>query len=253
MTKARILLFDLEVSPNLGYTYGRWQTNVLRIKEYADIMSFSYKWLDEDRVHHVSPLNTARKRGTSVSKSLAIMLHSLFDEADVVVAHNAYGFDVKVAQASFMRHNLGPPSPFKIIDTLRVARSQAKFPGGNSLNELGIYLGLGVKSEVGIRDLWFDCLQGDKKAWKLLEEYNNQDVVLLEKVYERMLPYIRNHPNLGDILQRDGVCPKCESKELQKRGFNKRRNGAVQRYQCQNCGGWSNESSLKRKGRLVNG
>lgn len=252
MTSAKILLYDLESSPNLGYAYGKWDTNLIKIKEYSSVMSISWQWVGEDTIHHASLANIPRKRGTSSNKALAMLIHSLFDEADVTVAHNNYGFDKKVANAFFVRNNLLPPSPYKLVDTLRVARSEFKFPGGNSLDELGKYLGVGVKSSIGVRDLWYDCLRGDPKAWKLLEEYNNQDVVVLEGVYKTLLPWIKGHPNLGDILQRDGVCPKCESVKLQRRGFNTRRNGKVQRYQCQDCGGWTNESKLNTRGRLVN-
>jgi hypothetical protein len=35
----------------------------------------------------------------------------------------------------------------------------------------------------------------DKQAWDMMKKYNIQDVVLLEKVYEKMLSWIRNHPN----------------------------------------------------------
>ena len=251
-TSARILLYDLEVSPNLGYAYGMWDTRILKIKEYASIMSISWKWLGDETIHHASLANIPRKRGTSSNKALTMVIHQLFDEADIVIAHNAYKFDNRVATAAFLRHGIAPPSPYKTVDTLRVARSQAMFPGGNSLNELGSYLGVGNKSDITVRDLWFDCLQGDMKAWKLLEEYNNQDIVVLEGVYYKLLPYIRNYPNLGDILQRDGVCPKCGSVRLQRRGFNTRRNGKVQRYQCSDCGGWCSEANIKRKGRTVN-
>ncbi len=215
-------------------------------------MSISWKWLGEETVHHASLANIPRKRGTSSNKALTKLIHQLFDDADIVIAHNAYKFDNPVSNAAFIRHGLTPPSPYKTVDTLRIARSQFKFPGGNSLNELGAYLGVGVKSDITVRDLWFDCLQGDPKAWKLLEDYNNQDIVVLEGVYQKLLPYIKNHPNLGDLLQRDGVCPKCGSIHLQRRGFNTRRNGKVQRYQCNDCGGWTNESKLNTRGRLVN-
>ncbi len=35
----------------------------------------------------------------------------------------------------------------------------------------------------------------DPAAWKVMEKYNKQDVLLLEKVYDRLLPWIKSHPN----------------------------------------------------------
>lgn len=252
---AKTLIFDLETSPNLGYAYGVWDTRLLEIEEYSGLMSFSYKWKGESKIHHVSAVNVARLNYESRGHALAKKLWELFDEADIIMAHNLYGFDEKVANVEFLRHNLGVPSPYKKIDTLRVARRHFKFPGGNSLNALGKYLGVGAKESVGVGALWYDCLKGDKKAWKLLEKYNNQDIVLLEEVYNKMLPFISNHPNIGDIEQVDGICPKCGSDKVAPYGSSKRRNGRVKAYRCGGCGGRCNENTIKPKdkpGRLVN-
>nr|DAX93559.1 MAG TPA: DNA polymerase B [Caudoviricetes sp.] len=247
----KILIYDLEVTPTLGWTYGLYKTNVIKVEQNPSIMSISWRWYGENITKHESLATIPRKKGTSANLALVKLIHSLFNEADIVVAHNANRFDNKVATASFLRYNLAPPSPYKTVDTLAVARNVARF-NSNSLNSLGELFGLGSKTKITHGDLWYDCLTGSGKAWKQLKEYNNQDVDLLYAIYERLRPYIKNHPNLGDITQVDGVCPKCGSSNLERRGFNMRRNGKVQRYQCRNCGGWTNESKLNKKGRLVN-
>ena len=247
----KILIYDLEVTPTLGWTYGLYKTNVIKVEQNPSIMSISWRWYGENITKHESLATIPRKGGTDANLALVKLIHSLFNEADIVVAHNANRFDNKVATASFLRYNLAPPSPYKTVDTLAVARNVARF-NSNSLNSLGELFGLGSKTKITHGDLWYDCLTGSGKAWKQLKEYNNQDVDLLYAIYERLRPYIKNHPNLGDITQVDGVCPKCGSSNLERRGFNMRRNGKVQRYQCRVCGGWTNESKLNKKGRLVN-
>lgn len=248
----KILIYDLEVTPTLGWTYGLYKTNVIKVEQNPSIMSISWRWYGENITKHESLTTIPRKRGTGANLALVKLIHSLFDEADVVVAHNANRFDNKVATASFLRYNLTPPSPYKTIDTLAVARNVARF-NSNSLNSLGELFGLGSKTKITHGDLWYDCLTGSSKAWKQLKEYNNQDVDLLYAIYERLRPYIKNHPNLGDISQVDGVCPKCGSSNLERRGFNMRRNGKVQRFQCKSCGGWCSEATLHTTGgRLVN-
>lgn len=247
----KILIYDLEVTPTLGWTYGLYKTNVIKVEQNPSIMSISWRWYGENITKHESLATIPRKRGTGANLALVKLIHSLFDEADIVVAHNANRFDNKVATASFLRYNLTPPSPYKTVDTLAVARNVARF-NSNSLNSLGELFGLGSKTKITHGDLWYDCLTGSSKAWKQLKEYNNQDVDLLYAIYERLRPYIKNHPNLGDIAQIDGACPKCGSSNLERRGFDPRRNGKVQRYRCRGCGGWTNESKLNKKGRLVN-
>jgi hypothetical protein len=76
-----------------------------------------------------------------------------------------------------------------------------------------------------------------KEAWATMEAYNKQDVLLLERVYDRLLPWITNHPNLsahGDTF----CCPKCGSVDYQQRGYAIQLGGKYRRYQCKPCGGW---------------
>ena len=242
----KILIYDLEVSPTLGYTYGLWDTRVIKVEKRPFIMSVSWRWYGESKTHHEGGVTNEEEEISVVDT-----IWGLFNEADIVVAHNANRFDNRVATAAFLRHNLTPPKPYRTVDTLRVARSVAKFES-NSLNDLCDMFGIGRKSEATHADLWYRCLQGEKKAWKLMKKYNNQDVDLLYKLYEKLRPYTKNHPNLGDIAQLDGVCPKCASPDLRKEGTHARRNGRVQSYSCNSCGGWCNEATIKKEGRVVN-
>ena len=201
-------------------------------------MCFSYRWYGEKKTHNISMIqDDIFTPGDPYNDAYLVdKLWELFDEADIVVAHNAYKFDNKVATTAFLRQGLTPPSPYKTVDTLRVARSIARF-SSNSLDSLCTYLGIGQKSKVKHADLWRDCLNGDPKAWKLMIKYNNQDVDLLYQLYEILLPYIKNHPNLGVILQKRDCCPKCASTDVQARGREGRVSGMVQRWFCNNCRG----------------
>ena len=160
------------------------------------------------------------------------------DKADIVVAHNAKKFDNRVAAARFMYHGFLPPSPFKTVDTLTAARRYFKFTS-NSLNDLCQMLGLGEKPKTTHASLWHDCLNGDAKAWKKMVKYNNQDVVLLEKLYLKLRPYITNHPNVS-IEKPDG-CPRCSGNNLQYRGYYTTNLTRYHRIVCTDCGAWSRE------------
>ena len=112
----------------------------------------------------------------------------------------------------------------------------------NKLNNLGKLLKLGTKIETGGIQLWKDCMDGKKSAWQKMVTYCKGDVTLLEQIYKRLLPYMKNHPNLG-LYGAEGCCPRCSSPQLQKRGFQYTNAGVYQRIRCMNCGAWSRESS----------
>lgn len=241
----KILIYDLEVSATLGWTYGLWKTNVLKVERDPEIMCFSYQWFGEKDIYHVSQRDMSEKK-------VVKKLWDLFDEADILVAHNGRRFDQKVSNAMFIRHHLTPPSPYKTVDTLQVARSVARF-NSNSLDSLGkLLLGEG-KTESTYADVWYNCLiKNDKEAWATMEKYNNKDVEVLAGLYAELRPWIHNHPNIGDHTGIDGICPKCGSDNIRKDGSYRKRSGRVQRYKCLHCGGWSSEASVKKEGRLVN-
>ncbi len=50
----RMLTFDIESTPNLGWGYGKWQVNMLKIEDYSRLLSFSWRWRGEKKTHHFS-------------------------------------------------------------------------------------------------------------------------------------------------------------------------------------------------------
>ena len=231
MNKPRILLYDIETQPILAFVWELWETDVIKVVEPWEIICFSYKWLGERDVHVVSiPMVKTEKR-------LIGELWKLLNEADIVIAHNGDNFDNKKTFAKFVEFGFNPPKPFKTVDTLKVARKYFKFYS-NRLDSLGEYLGLGRKVKTGGFDLWDKCMKGDKKAWRLMEKYNKQDVILLEKVYYKLRPFIKQHPNLNMFKETNHSCPNCGSKNMQRRGYSYSRTTKYQRWQCQSCFSW---------------
>jgi hypothetical protein len=246
---AKIILYDLEVSRSVVEGYGnRWDFRVIKFIRPQQLMCYSYKELGEKHVHFVS------RHDFKTYHDFVKSLHEVLDSADVTVAHNGGSFDDKMANRFFVLEGLVPPTPRKTIDTKREAKRWFRFES-NKLDDLGDFLGVGRKQTIGYADLEDDFMSGSpsKQTIKLMRKYNNQDVRLLESIYLRLRPFMSSHPNLGDIDSSDGICPKCGSSDLHKRGFNRKRSGASQRYQCQNCFGWCSEASIKKNGRVVNG
>ena len=237
--KPRILIYDIETSPIISYNWGIWEQNAIEVIEDWQILCFAYKWLDEKKTHIVSQDEfKGFKPGVNDDTKVVQKLRELFDEADVVVAHNGDSFDQKKSQARMLVRGLEPPSPYRQIDTKKVAKKYAKFTS-NKLDDLGTYFKLGNKVSTGGFALWKGCMCGDKKSWNRMKRYNIQDVRLLEKVYLKLRPWMQGHPsmNLGDENYKK--CPKCGAKaKMHKRGFARKKTSLYQRYQCMSCHGW---------------
>jgi len=231
----KVLLFDIETSPHLSYTWGKWEQNVIEFKEYGDLLCYSYKWLGQDKVTAVG-LNTKTKR------ELIHSLYCLFNEADIIIAHNGNSFDIKMANQYFIRAGFNPPHTYKTIDTKKLAKEKFRFVS-NKLDDLGDYLGLGRKIQTGGFELWKGCMENKRESWKKMLEYNKQDVVLLERVYLKLRPWC-THPNMN-LKRGVNKCPVCQSNHLQSRGYRMTVSGKYTRYQCQDCGRWCQGERIK--------
>src|SRR6266436_353501 len=246
----KILLLDLETLPHLGFTWTKWDTNVIKFKQETCIATFAAKWLGEKSIlGKALPDYSGYTPNSYDDKKLVKDLWNLLDEADIVVAHNGADFDVKVCRARFLFHGMKPPSPFKVVDTKRVAKRVARF-SSNSLNDLANYLGFGSKIKTDF-DLWLGCISGDKTSWDRMLRYNKHDVLLLEKLYYRLLPWAGNHPNLTLFSDRS-KCPKCGSENINYRGTMTLSTGEYRRFQCQDCGGWGRDTKRERATAFVN-
>jgi DNA polymerase elongation subunit (family B) len=231
----KILLLDIETSPNTAHVWGLWQQNVSlnQLLESSYTMCYSAKWLGEKQIY----FDSVQK---STSKSMLIGIHSLLELADAVVHYNGTKFDMPTLNKEFLIHKMTPPAPSKQIDLLRVVKSQFRFPS-NKLDYVAQRLGLGKKASHEGHILWIKCMNNDKAAWKIMEKYNIQDVLLLEKLYKRLLPWIKIPINQALFKDRM-ACPTCGGNSLVCSGRRVTTVGTYQRYRCNSCGSWSQDT-----------
>lgn len=248
---ANVLILDIETAPKIAYVWRFFKEHVGadQVLKHGHIMSFAAKWLGEDGVIY----QENRKEN---DKKIVKQLIKLFDKADIVVAHNGVGFDFPQVMARALVHDLAPPSPYKVVDTLKVARKEFGFPS-NSLAYLSKVLGVSEKKshkQFPGFELWLECLRGNEAAWDEMREYNIQDVISLEEMYLKMRPWMRHHPNVAVFTDNEEpVCPKCGGKHLHFRGYAHTNVGKFHRFQCQDCGGWGRTRyTLKTKEQAKN-
>jgi|TARA_Y100000310_G_scaffold345202_1_gene462629 hypothetical protein len=226
--KYKILELDIENAPNAGYMWGLWKQDipVAMLEEQWYILTWAAKWLGEGKV----------MGATLQDQNCLSRLWKLLDQADLVIAHNGDKFDIPKINTYFILNDLSPPSPYRTVDTLKVARKHFAF-ASNRLDDLGLFLGVGRKRKNDGFELWKRCMAGEKKAFKEMLAYNIDDVTLLEAVYLTLRPYMNNHPNLGMFGELEGAeCPSCGSSELVQNGYYRTNVSKFQRYTCKDCG-----------------
>lgn len=230
--KVKILFWDIETKPNLGYCWGKYEQNIIAFKDEGGLLSYAWKWQGEKNAH----CKTLKDFGGN-EKKLLEHLHNNLSQADIIIGHNQDSFDVKKSRGRFVVHGLKPLKHLVSIDTKKVAKKYFFF-NSNSLNDLGKILKLGQKVSTGGFQLWLDCMANKSKAWVKMAKYNKQDVQLLEQVYNRLKPYITNHPSISLLKGSKDGCPSCGSMKLQKRGLRATHKSISQQYQCNKCHAW---------------
>jgi regulator of sigma D len=206
------LFLDLETSPNICYTWRIGQKINLGhnfiLKERA-IICACYKWQHEKKVHFVE-----WKAGDD--KRVVKEMMSIMDQADEVIGHNSDRFDIPWVNTRAIKHGIKPVSNYKKVDTLKMARKNFNF-NNNKLDYLSQFLLGDEKIDTGGFDLWKSVMDGDESAMAKMVKYCKKDVVLLERVYNKLLSYSDNaiHQGVSDGHGR-WSCPECGSERVKK-------------------------------------
>lgn len=235
----KILLFDIETAPNVAYVWGRWEQNVIEFEREWYMLCFSAKWLGEKKIISYSlPDFSTYKKDPYDDTELVGELWELLNQAEVVCSHNGDKFDIKKTNTRLIEDGFSAPKPYQTIDTLKIARKHFGF-SSNKLDDLAQRLKLGKKVETGGFRLWKGCMSGDMKSWHKMVHYNQKDVALLEKVYLKLRPWMKGHPNYNVYNDTLARCPQCGSKDLQKQGWKYSQIGKRQQFRCKKCKSWS--------------
>lgn len=245
MSKPKIIVLDIEITPSRGFYYGStWNTNILETTEPWILFSYSWKVLGENKCHFVGIDSFDSFKPTEPLKEfpddydICKSLNELLDSADIVIGHNSKKFDIKKANLRFSYHNLPVPSHYDQIDT-KILMKQNMSADSNSLNNLGKFYNIGEKDGAQ-GPIWQDYLRGDKKAARMLRKYNDQDILLTEKLYLWIRKWSSRHVNMSKFNRdEDWCCEKCGSKNYQKRGFTSTAKLWYQSIFCNDCRGWS--------------
>jgi len=242
-TQAKILLFDIETSPIMAMCWGIWQQdiNIDAIIQDWTILSWSAKWLFDDEIQSdvLTPYEASEHDDFRIVQSLS----NILNQADIVIAHNGIQFDSKRLNTRCLYHGLPPIKHYQSVDTLIIAKNTFSFTS-NKLDYINRYLGLPEKENIGF-PVWRDAYYGNADALNKLHEYNIRDAAILEDLFLKLRPYIKNCYNLN-LWSEDNIsiCPNCGSNDLTWNGNYFTYTGSYKAFRCLNCGATGRSKQL---------
>lgn len=237
--KAKVLLVDIETAPMLGYVWSLWDQNVALDQIYKDwhVLSWSAKWLD-DPPNKIMYKDQRNVKDITNDKKMLKKIWELLDEADVVISQNGKSFDHKKLNARFIYHGMQPPSSYKHIDTLVIAKKHFAFTS----NKLAYMSDKFCKKYKKLKPtkfpgftMWLECMANNIEAWKEMEKYNKYDVLALEELYYKLIPW-DNTINFNLYTDNVELVCSCGSKEFRNKGYVYTSSGKYTRHKCKKCG-----------------
>lgn len=237
---ARVLIIDIEWKPALAYVWQMWKVNINpdMLIEHGNMLCFCAVWEGSDDYMFYSEWNDGRE-------GMARAALELLEQADAVVTYNGDKYDIPKIRGEILLAGLTPPPPLTSIYLIKTIKTFGF--NMNRLAYIGPLLKLGGKVKHEGFALWKASMDGDTSAQKRMTKYCVQDVKLTAKLYQKIKPFIKNHPHLG--IGDKARCPACNSIKTQKRGWRSTRCFQVQRNQCSNCNHWfeTTRQSIKVK------
>lgn len=242
----KILEIDYESSPAKGYFFGGiWETNIIEVIEYEQILSIAWKWHGENKIHVVGQDDFKRyKPGVLNDKDLISFFVPIIEQADIVVGHNSDNFDNRVLNTRLLAHGFKPIPPFKSFDTKKIAKSKFHLPS-NKLDDIADFLGIERKLAHTGKNMWLGCEQGNEKDWKMMKDYNKRDILILDKVLDKIIPFMK----FTNEFTENGIkCPNptCGSTHMTKSKRRMCATGFKQQYQCQKCGSYKTDTKVTK-------
>ena len=235
----KVLIFDIETAPIIPFVWALWDNNVAlnQIKKDWHVLSWSAKWLG-DHPSKIMYEDQRDAKNIEDDSEILISIWNLLNEADVVITQNGIKFDQKKLNARFILNGFQPPSSFKHIDTLRIAKKKFAFTS-NKLEYMTDKLCTKYKklkhANFSGFELWKECLSGNMKAWKEMEKYNRYDVLSLEELYHKLIPW-DNSIDFNQYHNEERYVCRCGSISFKKTGFYYTAAGKFQKYTCKSCG-----------------
>ncbi len=243
------LYWDIETLPMLSH---HWSAKTDYIphdfnEQTTTIACAAWKYSGNKTIHSVQ-INPRQPRN---DKKVIVELHKVLmdcgENNHILVHQNGDRFDLPKIEARCIYYGLKPLPKLIVIDTLKQAR---KF-GFDYFRLDFLDKHLSGKGKVETRGwlMWRDIvsqhsnLKTRTKALKEMVHYCKGDISALERVFNKLRPYMKQFPNMNFWQGTTDSCPNCGSDNTIFRSqpkFSATR--AYRRKSCNDCHKWFQES-----------
>lgn len=245
MNEPRIICFDLETAPDWSEAIHVWP----QLSNYPgqtlkgqvqSILCFGWKVFGSEEVETKCAWEwPAWRNDVNDDRALVSYAREILSSADAIITQNGRKFDLPVLQTRLLKWGMEPLDPKILhIDTKTASKGKLSFIS-NSLNNLGRFLLDEMKMDHEGWSLWVRVLNRDPEAQEIMQAYCTQDVLLLEKLYRKLRPYLTQIPNHNLFSPlKEKSCPRCGSSRLRSEGKRHTQTRSYRRYICQDCRSW---------------
>lgn len=230
----RILFYDIETAPVKAYLWNKYTVVAgqdLDPDQQQSILTIAYKFNTDKEAKCLAVNSEAIRKDRHILEEFAKVL----EKADFAVGHYANKFDWPKLMWRFAYNGLPCPNKPKHLDTYRLQKSTFLNDWSNSLDHIAKMLGFEGKTKVSW-EIWAKIMDGTKEeriqALEVLKQYNKNDVVILENIFNKLLPYYNTVLPIGKSVS---ACPHCGSESFSKVGVRKTIKSVTQRYKCNKC------------------
>ncbi len=234
----KVLILDIETAPVLGYVWGLWENNLglNQVKSDWFVLAWAAKWLGQTEVMY---MDQRKAKNMEDDTNILKGIWDLMDEADVIITQNGKNFDIKKLNARFIIQGFKPPSSFKQIDTCRIAKKHFGFTS-NKLEYMSDKLCKKYKKlkheKFSGFEMWRECLAGNIEAWREMQKYNTYDVLSLEELYYKLIPWSDDNVNFNAYSDSIKTLCRCGKSDWVKNGYFYTAVSKFQRLKCKACG-----------------
>lgn len=227
-----VLIFDLETSALEG---NRGHILCAAAKWYGE------EWLYTWRIDDATKYGTTPKSWRNDADIVRDLVKLATEATAVVAYYGGYGkFDVPFLNTRALAHGIQPCPQLSIIDPYTTAKGKLRL-ARNNMDAVATLLKCDRRKYHLPWEAWQNAKYGDRAAMNELLSYCENDVLVLEEVYTKLLPLMNNHPyviggaDLPNPEHRDKQCPVCGSVSTISKGKRYTKVYEVYRRQCKKC------------------